>query len=61
MFHLRSAHTQIETFCFEVGGTMDISVKDFSALSDGKDASAVRAGFIMVKTRRSENANIRVD
>jgi len=41
---------KIETFCFENGGVMNISVSNFVAKKDNKDFNDVRAGFVMVKT-----------
>ena len=40
---------KIETFCFEEGGFMNITIRDFECIHEGKDHE-VRAGFIMVKT-----------
>jgi len=45
---------QIETFCFEAGGSMNVTVEDFTARGrDGKPAPGVRAGFLMVIRSRS--------
>lgn len=47
----RRRRRQIETFCFEAGGNMDVSVRDFTARGrDGKPTPGVRAGFLMVPT-----------
>ena len=40
---------KIETFCFEEGGFMNITIQDFEVRHEGK-GKEVRAGFIMMKT-----------